>query len=163
MSITKYEIGLMEHFLKQTKEISQDMTYISQHDVALPFTDSEEHDVQQTQDLFKLIEDAAHIKLANLRVSDDFSKGAPPHGTSFSDLDFNDGEFGFAVSAQRSQVEDLLALKIETGGLEKGTTLKEFIADKPAWANGLQIFLRKDDLETVKNTFRQKISDGPDI
>lgn len=163
MGITKYEIGLMEHFLKQTKEISQDMTYISQHDVALPFTDSKEHDEQQTRDLFGLIEDATNIKLADLRISDDFSKGAPPHGTSFSDLDFNDGEFGFAVSAQRSQIEDLLALKIETGKLEEGTTLEEFIADKPTWANGVQIFLRKDDLETVKNTFKQQIDDGPQV
>lgn len=163
MGITKYEIGLMEHFLKQTKEISQDMTYISQHDVALPFTDSKEHDEQQTRDLFGLIEDAANIKLADLRISDDFSKGAPPHGTSFSDLDFNDGEFGFAVSAQRSQIEDLLALKIETGKLEEGTTLEGFIAGKPTWANGVQIFLRKDDLETVKNTFKQQIDDGPQV
>ena len=163
MSITQYEIDLMGHFLKRTKDISQDMTYISQQDVALPFTDNKEHDEQQSRDLLGLIENAANIKLANLRVSDDFSKGAPPHGDSFSGLNFNDGEFGFAVSSQRSQIEDLLTMKIAAGKLEEGTTLEEFIADKPAWANGLQIFLRKDDLETVKNAFKQQINDGPQI
>lgn len=163
MSITKYEIGLMEHFLKQTKEISESLPYISQQDVALPFTDSQENDERQARDLFQLIENAANIKLADLRVGDDFSKGAPPEKTDDLQMNFKDQEFGFSVSSQRSQIEDLIAFEIETGSLKEDTTLEMFLAENPTWANGLQIFLRKDDLETVKNTFKQQISDGPDI
>ena len=157
MSFTQHEIGLMQRFCEETKDVSHDMPLISQQDVVLPFTDSKEHDEQQARDLFTLIESAANVKLTDLRASNDFNKGAPPHRNEQQQDYFDDGEFGFAVSMDRTTIETLLELRVSKGKLDKNTTLQDFSEDNPRYTNTLQIWMNKEDLETVKNKFEQQI------
>lgn len=160
MSISKYEIGLMKQFIEKSAGTLPGLSNLSQQDVALPFTDSQEHDERQAKDLFRLISDAANVQLAELQDSGDFSRGSPPKKIQDKGIGFKDGEFGFSVATQRSQIEEFIALEIEDGHLEKSTTVEMFVKDNPTWANSLQIFLQTNDHETVKDTFEQHINES---